>query len=78
MKERNDIAELLRANANEPWMTIGGKPFALEAAAEIERLRAALGEIAALRGEDLYYGPDANGVDNTAAAQARAALGIAE
>lgn len=40
----------------------------------IERLRAALKAIGELRCEDLYYGPDADGVDNTAAALARAAL----
>ncbi|TAK97335.1 MAG: hypothetical protein EPO08_21405 [Rhodospirillaceae bacterium] len=37
-----DLVERLRANAGEPWMTLGGKPFALEAATEIERLRTAL------------------------------------
>lgn len=37
-------------------------------------LRAALKAIAELRCEDLYYGPDADGVDNTAAALAHAAL----
>ncbi len=37
-----DLVELLRANAKEPHMTIGGKPFAIEAANEIEKLRNAL------------------------------------
>ena len=36
--------------------------------------RDALNRIRALRAEDMYYGPDANGIDNTAAAIAHEAL----
>ena len=31
-----DLVAVLRANAKEPHMTIGGRPFAIEAANEIE------------------------------------------
>lgn len=34
-----DLVADLRANANEPWMTIGARPFAIEAANEITLLR---------------------------------------
>lgn len=35
-----DLAAILRANAKEPHMTIGGRPFAIEAANAIEALTA--------------------------------------
>lgn len=40
--QATELAARLRANAGEPWMTIGGKFFAHDSAATIERLLAAL------------------------------------
>lgn len=42
-----ELCRLLRANANEEWMTIGAKPFALEAAALIEQQAARIAELEA-------------------------------
>lgn len=33
-----DLVRLLRANINEPWMTIGARPFAADSARAIEEL----------------------------------------
>lgn len=38
MTDATALAQLLRSHANEPWMTIGGRPFAAEAAALLDSL----------------------------------------
>lgn len=43
----SDLAKRLRSHEGETWMTIGGRPFASEAAAEIERLEARNAELEA-------------------------------
>ena len=48
----SDLVAVLRANAKEPHMTIGGRPFAIEAANEIERLR---DELAAAKHTAISY-----------------------
>ena len=42
MQLPRELAILLRANASEPWMTLGAKPFAVDAARAIEELSDAL------------------------------------
>lgn len=45
MTDTADLIRRLRANANEEWMTIGAKPFAVEAAAVIEQQAARIKEL---------------------------------
>ena len=49
ISETLDLITMLRANAAEPWATIGGKPFMLEAANAIEALQSKLTEVEAAR-----------------------------
>ena len=37
-----ELVKLLRANANEPWMTLGARPFATASARTIEELQDAV------------------------------------
>lgn len=53
---------------------MGAKAEITRLRARVAELEAGLREIAELRAEDLYYGPDAEGIDNTAAAHARSLL----
>lgn len=43
-----ELAKMLRANANEPWMTIGARPFATDSARTIEDLADAVGRAVVL------------------------------
>lgn len=47
--DETDLVSMLRANANEPCMTIGGRAWALEAANEIETALAAIAALEALK-----------------------------
>ena len=50
-RETLELIAMLRANANEPWATLGGRPFMLDAANAIEALHAKLTEVERERDE---------------------------
>jgi hypothetical protein len=71
-KRKMDIVERLRASLS--YDTPARYPeMVTEAADEIVRLRAALGAISLMKGEDLYYA-DGHDHDNAAAAYASSVL----
>lgn len=45
IEQAKECAQLLRSYCNEPWMTIGAKPFAVESATLIEQQAARIAEL---------------------------------